>query len=90
MTMPFFPVRLGVSDGDGAIEVKFARTTVVVQPVGYVTVLLHFHQGESGTNGMDGAGGEIKEITGSGWVPFEQALDAAVQRGGSHRHLVDR
>ena len=68
---------------DTCIQMQFARTAIVIEPVGNVAVLLNLDQTDPGTDRMDRAGRNIEEIAGPDLVPFEQLLDRTVQCGGA-------
>jgi tRNA-specific 2-thiouridylase len=78
-------LRKALCHRDPRIEVQFARTAVIIQPVGDIAVLLDFDQANAGADGVDRAGGNVEEIARSRRMPFEQVLDGAIERGGAHR-----
>ena len=69
---------------------QFARTAVVIEPVGDVAVLLHLDQADPGADRVDRVRGDVEEVPRADIMPFQQFLDAAVQRGGAHRGGIDR
>lgn len=74
-------VRLLNADRHPLIEMQFARTPIIIEPIGHVVVLLDFHQRHPASNRMHRSRGYIIEAAPLDRFPFHQRLDASIQRG---------
>ena len=56
-------VNSAMRNGDRVVEVKIARTPVIVEAVGDVDVLLEFEQFQAAADRVDRPGRDIEEVT---------------------------
>src|SRR5207237_2998559 len=76
--------RCGLGDGDGVVEVQFAETPVIEQPIRDIRILLKLQQRDARTNRMNGAGrNEVKLARGNA-VPVDKLFDCAVSCRDAH------
>ena len=75
-------IRFGVTHRQAIIQMQFARSSIVVEPVGDVFILLHLDQGDAAADGVDRAGGYVVEASASDRLPVDHLFDRSVERGG--------
>jgi len=72
------PVGRPASNGEGALQMQFARAAIVVEAEGGLAGLLHLDQRQPRPDRMDGACGQVEQIARARRVPGQQVFDGAV------------
>lgn len=65
------------------LEMQFARTAIIIEPIGHVIILLDFHQCHAPADRVHRSCRTIIEATGLDGLPFHQRFDAAIQSRGA-------
>ncbi len=70
-----------ICDLDGLVQMEFTRTTVVVQTISNIGILLYFDERNTCTDGMDSTRRYVEEIAFLDRMPHEQIFNRAVYCG---------
>ena len=87
--IPFCPsgsgigIRRRLRHRDPIIQMKFARSAIIIQPIGNVGILLHLNQSDARADRMDGSCRDVEEVPRLHRLPVHQLLNLARKRRGT-------
>ncbi|KXU29271.1 hypothetical protein A0J57_24335 [Sphingobium sp. 22B] len=76
-------VRFSPADRHTPVEMQFARTPIIIEPISHVIILLNFHQHHAAAYRMHCSGGYLVEAARLYGFPLHQCFNAAVMSGGA-------
>src|SRR5690606_12573914 len=68
-------IRRGIRYRYSVIQMQFARSAIIIKPIGNICILLHFDKLYSGSNRVDCSSRDVKQITWFNGLPIDQLFD---------------